>query len=278
MFARNLAGTLILSVALLGSVLPASAQFRRVVPDNMVNTAVYTGGNIRFCINPVSSLAQFDRALGQALADLLLVPAEFYELKYAVEPAPWGYDLALGEEDLFIQISENCDAVLGFPMPFMDLTYAWLTTTTPYYTPGFMLAFSKDSPASLDALPEGSLFGSRVGTLADMQVRAHARSSANKLKRRVYASNVSLIRALASGDLPTAIVWGPAVSIAAQTEPGAADIQIVEPPFSVDPQPFAIALPANQTYLREMLDSAISQLRSGEEFSDLLAEFELPEE
>lgn len=278
MFARSLTGALILSVALLGSVLPSSAQFRRVVPDNMVNTAVYAGGNIRFCINPVSSLAQFDRALGQTLADMLLVPAEFYELKYAVAPAPWGYDLALGEEDLFIQLSENCDAVLGFPMPFMDLTYSWLTTTSPYYTPRFALAFAKDAPPALDQLPEGSQFGSRVGTLSDMQVRAYARSSANKLKRRVYASNVSLIRALASGDLLAAVVWEPAVAIAAQTEPGVADIQIVTPPFGVEPQPFAIALPSNQTYLREMLDTAINQLRASEEFSALLAEFELPEE
>lgn len=278
MITRDFARISVAAIALLALTAPSSAQFRQVVPNDMANSTRPTGDSIRYCINPVSSLADFDRAVGQRLADLLLVTPEFAELSFAVEPAPWNYELPLGEEDLFIQMSEKCDALLGYPLPFMDMTYSWLTTTAPYYTPRFMLAFAKDVPAALDQLPEGSQFGTRIGTLADMQVRAYARSSANGLKRRVFASNVSLIRALASGELPVAVVWEPAISVAAKTELGVADIQIVAPPFSLDPHPIAIAIPSNQTYLREMLDMAISQLRSGDDLSELLAEFGLPGE
>jgi ABC-type amino acid transport substrate-binding protein len=275
-FPRTIAAILS-ALTLIGISSPAFAQFRRVVPHEMVGNTVASGDHIRFCINSMSALAAFDRELGQRLADMLLVPAQFYDLRYAVQTAPWTYELTLGEEDLFIQMSNNCDALIGYPMPVLDVTYGWLTVTAPYYTPGFVIALSKDIPEDLTQLPARAEIGSRVGLLADMNLRAYLKTTPNNLKRRVFASNVSLIRALASGELAAAIVWEPAIAVAAETEPGVDSVRVIDAPFVIEPVELAIALPSNQSYLREMLNNAIFTMQSDGSMVALLSEYGLPE-
>lgn len=278
MITKRIAGLSAVALTLFGLIVTASAQFRRVVPDDLVSSTLSTGDRIRFCVNPVSALADFDRAVGQYLADMLLVPAEFHDLTYAVPPAPLNYEMPLGEEDLFIQVSENCDAVLGYPLPVMDVTYSWLTVTSPYYLPGYRIGMAQNAPESLSALPEGTEVGSKIGVLADMNLRAFLRTSPNKLKRKVYPSYVSLTRDLGNGDLGAALVWEAAVVVAAQTDANAQTIRLLDPPFAVEPVQIGIGLPSNQTYLRSMLDEAIASLRTNGDLQALLEQAGLPEE
>ena len=278
MLERGFLGWLTVLGALLCAVTAPVAQFRQVVPDDMLNYSLPSGDHVRFCINSASALSEFDRAVGERLTDLMLVRAQFHELVYPAPPSPYEYELLLPESELFIQMTNHCDALLGYPLPVMDVAYEWLTVTPPYYEPRFVMALAPNAPEALENLPQGTEIGSRIGIVADMHVRAYVQSSGNQWKRHVYPTNTAMISDLSSGALAAAIIWEPAVAIAAQSDPAAASIRTMNAPFALEPAQLAIALPSNQTYLRELLTAAITELRANGDFGDLLEEYGLPDE
>lgn len=266
-------------LALLGGLgaAPALAQIRDIVPDELLNRFRATGNQIRFCLNSASALVDFDRAVATRLAESSLLEAKFYELVYPSVPYPYEYGLTLPEKELFIQVTNNCDVVIGYPLPEGDVLPPWLTTTQPYYRPGYVFALSPDTP-SLASLPAGAEIGSRMAVSADIYVRAFFRKSDNGLRRRVYPLNTMIVSDLLSGKIGAAVLWAPAVTLAAKANPAAAAIRTEPLPFPVPPVELAIAIPTNNLYLREVLDPAIGELRSSGEFARLLDEHSLPPE
>lgn len=273
---RWMLGVVVLGAALMPAA--ASAQVRELVPDAFLDRTRPSGDRIRFCVNSASAIADFDRAVARTLGDILLLDVVFYDLVFPAPPYPYEYGMGLPDEELFIQISNNCDAMIGYPLPEGVPIPEWLTPTRAYYLPRFALALAPGAPETLAALPAGTEIGSRIGISADIYVRAFFRSGNTQLKRRVYPTNASIIRDLTAGKLSAAIIWEPGVAVAAKTDPAAAGIRTVAAPFQVNPLQLAIVLPTNQLYLRGVLDPAIEEFRSGGGLEQLLSEFALPAE
>lgn len=256
----------------------SAGQVRDLVPGELLDRSRSSGDRIRFCLNPASALMEFDRAVGAYLAESLLLASEFHELTYPARQSPFEYNLTLPDQELFIQITNNCDALLGYPLPDVGAIQDWLTSTQPYYLAPFALALGSGAPDTVDELPPGTQIGSRIGIIADMYVRAFFRDNSSPLTRRVYPTNNAIITDLIAGTLMAAIVWAPAVAVAAQTLPEAGAIRLLDPPFPVAPLQVTIVLPVNQLFLRETLDPAIEAFREGGGLATLLEEFGLPAE
>ncbi len=248
-----------------------------IVPEDLLQRFRSTSNVIRFCINSASAIKDFDQAVGTYLADSLLVEPSFFELTYPAPPYPFEYAMTLPDEEFFIQITNHCDAVIGYPLPDIGTIPEWITPTRPYYLPSFGLALGADAPDSAAALPAGTAIGSRIGLTADVYLRTFVRSSGGKFTRRVYPTNIDLIRDLASGALKAGLIWEPAVALAAKAMPEAAGIRLVDPPFQVRPVQLTIVLPSNQVFLRQLLDPAIEDFRANE-LARLLEEYGLPPE
>lgn len=274
---RRLTYVLAAVFALSSSGTAAFGQAAPAVQEDFLDHARRSGDRIHFCLNPASALVEFDRAVGQRLAEMLLLPAEFYELANLNSHYGLDYRITLSDSDLFIQVSNRCDAVIGFPNPAIGTIQEWLMTTQPYYKPRFVFAFAPGVGARFQDLPAGATIGSRVSVYADSFLRAFLGAQGSRWQREIYSGNDLILAALTGGAIQAAVVWEPAINIAAKTDPVAAGIRVVDQPFVLPVLELSIALPTNQVFLRSALDDAITELRrSG--LDELLAEFGLPAE
>ncbi|MCW5718186.1 MAG: transporter substrate-binding domain-containing protein [Bauldia sp.] len=274
---RRLTSVVALAFALTGPGSSAFGQATPAVPEDFLDHVRRSGDRIHFCLNPASALMEFDRAVGQRLADMLLLPAEFTQLANLNSHYGLDYRITLTDSDLFIQVSNECDALIGFPNPAIGTIQEWLMTTQPYYKPRFVLAFGPGVGAGIDDLAAGAIIGSRVSVYADSFLRAFLETQGNRWQRRIYSGNDGIVADLVSGAIQAAVVWEPAINLAAATDPLATGIRVVDQPFALPVLELAIALPTNQVFLRNALDAAITELRRGG-LNQLLAEFGLPAE
>lgn len=263
--------------ALLGTAAAAEAQFAAVpgVPQEFLDFERRSGDRIHFCLNMSSSAVAFDRAVAEALADSLLVPAVFFEIVDVDPPLPFDYRFTLTTEELFVMVNNECDALMGYALPHVGTIPAWLTATPAYYTPHIVLATTNADYSALADLPPGSVVGSRIGTPADTQWRSYTRSN-QTWRRQVFSTNDQIIDALLSGSIEAAFIWEPALYFAFDGDPEAAGISTIGFPFDIADVQIAIALPANEQFLRGLLTEAIDALIADGMLADLAAQYGLP--
>lgn len=274
---RRSTSVLAVALTLLGSGSSAFGQAAPAVPEEFLDHVRRSGDRIHFCLNPASALIEFDRAVGQRLADMLLLPAQFDELADLNSHYGLDYRITLSDSDLFIQVSNECDAVIGFPNPAIVTIQEWLMTTQPYYKPKFVFALAPGVGAAIQDLPAGATIGSRASVYADSFLRAFLGTQGDRWRRLIYSGNDGILADLSNGTIQAAVVWEPAINLAARADPAAAGIRVIDQPFVLPVLELAIALPTNQVFLRSALDAAITEFRLGG-LDELLAEFGLPAE
>lgn len=276
-FLRRSTSALAVALTILGSGGAAFGQAAPAVQEDFLDHARRSGDRIHFCLNAASALIEFDRAVGEHLADMLLLPAEFNELVNLNSHYGLDYRITLSDSDLFIQVSNKCDAVIGFPNPAIGTIQEWLMTTQPYYKPRFVFAMAAGVGTGVQDLPVGATIGSRVSVYADTFLRAFLETQGDRWRRQIYSGNDGIIADLATGAIQAAVVWEPAINLAAMVDPLAAGIRVVDQPFVLPHLELAIALPTNQVFLRNALDAAITEFRR-DGLDALLAEYGLPAE
>src|SRR5690606_37292697 len=100
-------------------------------------------GAIQFCVNAGAETAPLDRAIGQALGDILLVDISFVDIQtdFTVN---LDYIIPIDEQQLYIQLYSRCDAVLGYAYAPASLP-PWLTISRPYAATGFVAVVLDDA-------------------------------------------------------------------------------------------------------------------------------------
>jgi len=254
-----------------------TAQEFRAVPPNFLEFGRPAGNELRFCLNMASAIVAFDRDFAQAIADTVLLPAEFFEVVDFDPAQPYDYRFTVGEPELFIAVNNECDALMGFRLPTTGTIPEWLAVSRPYLETDMVLAVTDPGYASLSDLPTGSLVGSRLGTPGDSRLRSYLRGLAGAPWTRVpYSGNHHLIDRLLDGTVSGILIWEPALYLFAGGQPETAGLHTAALPFESEPTVFSVAVQTDDQFLLELIDLAISSLIADGVLADLLSEHDLP--
>lgn len=254
----------------------ASAQ-DAPVPKEFFDSRRQTGDKIRYCLNMSSALVEFDRAIGQEIAQALFLEPQFFEVVVPSTPYPLDYRLDMTDEDLFIFMNKRCDAFLGFSISPDDIP-EWVTMTRPYHSTKFKLAFVQKGQMRLIDLAPASPVGAVMGSSADAALRIWLSNPNSKTLRRLpYPDNQLLIERLRDGTLSGALIWEPAAYIATHGKPEAEGLFLfADVPFALGSVDFGVAIRTNELFLRTQLDMAIDSLISDGTIERLRSRFGLP--
>lgn len=256
------------SLVLIGSItsLPAAAQ-------PMVQSDFYEGGirdrgdRIIFCIWPSSPMVALDRAVGEQIAGLQLLEAEFFEV-----PLLSSGTQEVFEQELFIHLMDDCDALMGTSLTWRPLP-EWLTVTQAYYEVSYLLASNTASQGDVRNLPAGSKVGSLMLTQADMTFsRVMSAAGGGEIARIPYNTSETILRAIGGGQLDAGIVPSHALPLL-QGQFGGGEIEIAPLAFPpIEPEPVGIAMLSRDTYLRELLDQSIATLEGDGTLAQIIVE------
>lgn len=256
-----------------------TAQEYRAVPDTFLDFGRSSGDTLRFCLNMASAMVGFDRDAAQAIADAVLLPAEFYEIVDFEAPQPYDYRFTVDEPQLFISVNNECDALMGYRLPTSGSIAEWLSVSRPYLATDMVLAVTDPAYGRLTDLPPGSRIGSRIGTPGDNRLRSYLRAGGSAASVRVpYSGNDHLIDRLLDGDLSAALIWEPALHLFAGGDPASVGMLKAELPFDSEPIVFSIAVQSDDQFLLELIDMAIESLLADGTIGELLRQHGLPAE
>lgn len=236
------------------------------------------GDRIRFCVNPEALTYEFDRDVATAIADVLLVSAEFYEIDPLKEAPPLDYRLGLTSDDIFTLLASECDAFVGFKLASAGYP-EWMAFTRPYLETDFVLATSRGEYESLADIPTSERIGTRFTSQGDIDfvVFLQARREENRWGRAPYTDNRLLFERLAEGEVDTVLVWETALRVAQRRSLIDEELRIIAArPFEPRPVRFGLVLESRDAYLRTLLDDAIASIVQEGIVADLLEAHGLP--
>lgn len=231
------------------------AQNQLPIPHQMINPQHRPANELRFCLNTASMLVDVDRQAAQSIADALLLTATFYDVRYAGATWPHDYEWPLAEDELALVLLNQCDALMGFPLPLEGQIPDWLTVSRPYYSSSFVFAAPDSLVNGWSDLQASAVVGSRIGGSEIFPLRVLL--SSMSMSWRPHASNDSLYSALIGAQVDAIVIWEPALTALMAPEHR---LKVEEAPFRLNHQDFAVALPSNHMWLRSQIDDAIAIL------------------
>ena len=233
---------------------------------------------ITICLNKTSALVELDRQVAQAVGDTLLLNVKFVELSSHFPPYKYDFRLPFAERDLYVEVTNKCQALMGMRLSTGGIP-AWLTVSAPYYRSRSVFAVADAAQADFAALEAGQAIGSRLGAPGDTQFTAYLRSmDANTRPQRVpYPNNEVLLDKVKTGSVSAAFLWEPALFLAADGNPENLGItSTFEAPFASPVVEFGIAFPVQDTFLRGLVDEALSVLIADGEIDAIISGFPIP--
>lgn len=253
---------------------PYSSTALAVLVSMLVSLPVQAGTPLKVCM--AEDNAPFSSSAGGGVDPL--VTAELgrrldrpVRIEWVQIPARGGLGKALNQTVR----KGRCEVFAGVPTDGEEgesLAERQLVASDTYLTVGYVLV---RAPGSLIA-GRKDLSGARIGavtaTPADLFLfREH-------LTRQPYGNNASLLRAVQTGDVDAAIVWGPALArLVADGNtlwPGA-----VVPDIRFDDDMLAhltLVLPADQTELKKDINQALAAMRAEGAIARAGAQYGLP--
>lgn len=253
---RGLAGLVGLGLAALaGAAQPVLAQYAMpyIPPERYQERRWLEGDKVTFCIWSVSPTSDLDRRVAEEIGALLLLEVEIHEFTNAVpqvDEAFW--------EQILIQLSESCDAVMGFAL-VTAIVPDWLTPTRSYYDGPFVLAVTDPAYTRLGDVPPGSRIGSLLYSTADLRLIEYSavRPEAERWRRLPFTDPGQMIDFLRRGTIEAGLIWAPSLGQVADTD----DVRAVPlDPVAAPATPVGMVLLSHNLFLRGQLDLAITAL------------------
>lgn len=276
------APVLSLLFALVLSLLPVSPAGAQQVfgvpwipPEFLDDERSLDDDELTFCLNSHSAMVDFDRAVAQALADVLLVNAVFHEMVYPTAPYLYDYRLPMSEAELFLSITNECDVFMGFRLT-PDSIPDWLTVSRPYLLSEVVFFSADPAIRSFDRIPAGTQIGVRLGATGHRELRTYMQALPQDRRPRQipYPNNELLLERLTDGSVPVIMAWEYAPSYASGGDITSLGIVAsFTPPFPVPALQFAVAMLERDTFVRGLIDDAIAELEASGELETLAAEY-----
>lgn len=245
---------LTLIAAMASVLLTHTAHAQPEVPADFYDRGVASRGNsVVFCIWPTSPLVALDRAVAQAIGDAQLFDVEFFEVPLTSAGAQETF-----EQELFIHLMDNCDAVMGGSLAWSPLP-EWLTITRPYLEITQTIATSDRTIANLADLPPGTRVGSILMSPSDMVFATAIRAGLlPNITRIPYDTPARILAAIEAGRLEAGLV--PDHAVEGYSGPTLASAST--DPLRLAPEATGMLLLSSNTYLRALLDDAIASLEA----------------
>lgn len=260
--------------------MPVLAQGQQpVVPRDLVNNRrPVEGDTITFCTNPQSLANDFNRAVAQAIAQSLLAKAKFHNVTPNGKVQPLDYSFPISESELFIYLSEYCQAFVGFNLS-SNVYPEWLTFSRIYAQTNFVLAVTDPNYQSLKDLPVEKAIGTRFVSAADLKLVNYLQSLPveQQWKKFGFFSNQILVDKLLDGTVGAALIWEPSLAPALKGKPQADQVRVIPTGDFSPPQiQFGLALRSKDTALRTLLDQAIVSLIADGTIDQLMQKYNIP--
>ena len=269
-----LACALIAGAVLFADVKIAFAQFEDMPPRDVYRERGRSrgGDKIALCFNGAAMMAPFESALAHEIAARLLLTPAVIDIKTWHPTQPFDYRLPLAFEEIFIELAERCDGIMGFPL---TTGYpAWLMVTRPYLSTRTVLAVTSPDYHKLADIPVNRPIGTRMLGGVDNQLILYLQSLPEKSRwaRAPYINNKMLLDRLLDRTVAGAFVWEPALYRATNGAPEAAGIHVIPPPFDLLETEFGVGMRSVDSYLSTTVGQAIDLLRADGTIEALLFE------
>lgn len=224
-----------------------------------------SGQTIRFCIDEREPGHSVDRAIAEAIAQVLLVKPVLVEVNREVI-------VETDFEKLYVDLVDRCTVYLGFKL-YSEAYPNWLIFTRPFYEARFVVLGRTGSPTRLEDVPAGTRIGTVQGTMGDIRFLTYNNSlPASARWLRLPLGNPPLaLAALGEGVVDALVIWEPWWWALRQTEVDFAEFQVIE--ASVVSEPWIRiggALLADRTTSQLMIDEALIALYSDGTIAHLL--------
>lgn len=250
---------------------PGNAQERPVLPNEEEFGRPSDDFSFRFCVDPRDPGWEFDKAIGEAIADSLLLEPRMHVVTDTNERAEF--------DDIYRHLLADCAVYFGFKLIAGGFP-EWVTITRPYYETGYVFVAKAPAPASLGDLPPGTPLGASLGSAADFRLVQYnnALPAAQRWKRYPHSSDALAIDAVLDGTVAAALVWAPSLFELGKTRPEVAALEIIDSsaPLVLPPMPVGAVLLSRDTFLRNNIDQAIDALVADGVIAELLAAQDMP--
>jgi len=210
--------------------------------------------SLSFCVDPRDPSWEVDKAIGEAIADALLLEAK----PFIIENQSTESD----ETELYRHLLRDCRLYFGFKLIAQGYP-DWLTVTRPLYETGYIFLAKSSAPQRLADIPPGGRIAATLGTSADLRLIQfnNSRPSERRWKRIPYTSDEAAINAVLADEADTALVWAPTFTRLRKTNADFDALKVVDPqPLTLPAMPVGALLLAQDTYLRVNVDRAITDL------------------
>jgi polar amino acid transport system substrate-binding protein len=245
----------------------SAAQEPAVPAEFLRSQSVLQGDLITFCHDASAVDSNFNVAVGQAIADELLVDARFHPMH-----GDYPIDGDSFFEDIFIALSNECDVALGLSM-IPDAYPDWLTVTRPYATMTYVLAVTDPAYARFSDIPLTRPIGSHIASHGDFRLINYLNKlPANARWRRIpYGTNRLLTERLLDKTLSAIIIYEPALHVLTDGDPVASDVYVIpaSPLRDLDVK-LGSVLHTRNSFLQHQIDLAIASLIDGGNITEIL--------
>lgn len=247
------------------------AQSYGVPSELLNNTRRMDGDKLQICVDVTGKLHDFDRAVGQAIAEALFLKPEFHE-------GFGGYPTS-GEgflDELQIAMTNTCDIMVGMTVqensPYPD----WSVISRPYVSLPYVLVVKDDYKSLMDIERSRKLgtalssMGERVFITWNQQLPKEQR-----FIRLPYADMDLMSKRVADGSIAGMVIWQPVFAALQRAgNPDAAGLHVI----SLKPVPntvtrVGILMKQRDSYLRTQVDTAIDALIADGTIAALMAEY-----
>jgi polar amino acid transport system substrate-binding protein len=224
------------------------------VPDEWKYGRRQESSTLHYCVDARDPDLPIARKIGETVAAALLLQPKEHVIGENV----------VGEsiDSLYRVFLETCDVYLGFKL-LVDAYPEWIKVTRPYYRGSYVFVTTNADWRSLADMPQSQAIGSTMGTSADMRLVQHlqALTPAARWSRFPMSTDEAALKAMTSGTVGVALVWGPALWALQRSDPAFARLRLISPaPMAASFADIGAAVLANQSFLMNSVDQAIASL------------------
>jgi len=209
---------------------------------------------LSYCVDPRDPGWEMDNAIGQAIADRLLLEARPHIVADTSQRAEI--------DDLYRHLLADCRIYFGFkliPGAYPD----WLTVTRPYYETGYVFVGPASAPSRLADIPAHEPIGSTLGSSGDFRLVQYNNSlpADRRWKRFPFGSDASAMEAVVDGTVTAALVWAPAFAQSRKSDSAIGALKVIaSEPLNIPAMQVGAVLLSEDTFLRSNVDKAIEAI------------------
>ncbi|WP_169193695.1 transporter substrate-binding domain-containing protein [Devosia sp. MC1541] len=225
---------------------------------------------LRYCVDPRDGEWQVAAAIGEAIANALLL-----------EPVEIVVESDFETEDItrvYRHLLEQCSLYMGFKL-LPEGYDPWSMPTRGFYDAKY--AFVTDDPniKSLQDLAPKQIIGAALGTTGHVRLANYNNAQTSERRWRIFpiGTNPLALDAVLSGSVDVALVWEPSLWALQQADDKYKALSVLSSaPLPETSLPVGALMLSNETFLRNSIDEAVATLVSDGTIDAILAEFKFP--